>query len=265
MAEDPSALPWSINKDDYELQEVIGEQRRGGAGSLGPSPGGCGHRGEGGPSLRRGPLAEGRGGGGVSAPLSCGGALPHAPRQGVGVCAPPPATCVCGGLRVVSLRREGCGGLGDPFTGGWGVSVRSREWGAWCGALPSLHSKGGVGGSRPPSPPPAVGLQGGAGWVQAFGGGGGAAPTPHACAGPTEGGRGSAPPPSGVWWGHGGAHPQPLPPSSASGAGAGRGPRSGGSSVCPSPCWGGGSEPRCLRGPSPSRAPPSILGGRLFS
>lgn len=35
MAEDPSALPWSINKDDYELQEVIGERRRGGTGQDG--------------------------------------------------------------------------------------------------------------------------------------------------------------------------------------------------------------------------------------
>lgn len=43
MSEDSSALPWSINRDDYELQEVIGE------------PGACEGR----------PRAAGRGGGGV--------------------------------------------------------------------------------------------------------------------------------------------------------------------------------------------------------
>lgn len=35
MAEEPSALPWSINKDDYELQEVIGERSSGFGGGVG--------------------------------------------------------------------------------------------------------------------------------------------------------------------------------------------------------------------------------------
>lgn len=38
MSEDSSALPWSINRDDYELQEVIGESRGAKRGGSGPEP-----------------------------------------------------------------------------------------------------------------------------------------------------------------------------------------------------------------------------------
>lgn len=38
MSEDSSALPWSINRDDYELQEVIGESRGATRGASGPEP-----------------------------------------------------------------------------------------------------------------------------------------------------------------------------------------------------------------------------------
>lgn len=38
MSEDSSALPWSINRDDYELQEVIGENRGATRGDTGPEP-----------------------------------------------------------------------------------------------------------------------------------------------------------------------------------------------------------------------------------
>lgn len=43
MAEEPSALPWSINKDDYELQEVIGERNGAWSGALAVREG-CGRR-----------------------------------------------------------------------------------------------------------------------------------------------------------------------------------------------------------------------------
>lgn len=38
MSEDSSALPWSINRDDYELQEVIGESQGATRGDSGPEP-----------------------------------------------------------------------------------------------------------------------------------------------------------------------------------------------------------------------------------
>lgn len=114
MAEEPSALPWSINKDDYELQEVIGKRSSG----LGV----CGvPLGSGGVS----PLREGG-----PAPLSCGGSC-HTPRKGMGACGfPLPQPCAS--VRGFVLPGELCEGLGYPSAEGdlpptvWDV----RVWGA---------------------------------------------------------------------------------------------------------------------------------------
>lgn len=80
MAEEPSALPWSINKDDYELQEVIGKRSSG----LGV----CGvPLGSGGVSL----LRE-RG----SCRSQLWGILSHTPQRNGTVRLPPPAAmCEC--------------------------------------------------------------------------------------------------------------------------------------------------------------------------
>lgn len=119
MAEDPSALPWSINKDDYELQEVIGERRRrGGTGRLDPCPAFVGAAEGlvwGTPSLRE-VCVSAEGSGGVCPPSAEGGPVTHKE------CVPPAAMCLWGG-REGGSRPPAPRGCVSPLREVGGVSV----------------------------------------------------------------------------------------------------------------------------------------------